>query len=272
MPLGLLAATLALFATQQGVDPQKIIAKVDGIPIKAGEITPSIWEWYAAPVLQDFIVSRVIENEGKRLKISVADAEVAQTVNQQLEQVKAQIPEGKTLDQFLMEQGSPKSKLIFRARIDMLLSKIAAASFKPDEFVNVSTLLIRAKSADLADVSAAIKKANDAYAKLQKGDPWLKVLSEYSSDPSVINTEGRLGWRTYEMFPDATQKELRTLPTRGVTKPVQTTVNSFQIFRIEYRGKDAAPGEQALLKDQVVTNNKKKILDQLMKNAKIERF
>lgn len=271
MPVGLLAAALLLFASPQGPDLQKVIAKVDGQPIKAADIAPSLWEWYAAPVVQDFIISKVIENEARRLKIVASEAEILQTVNAQLEQLKPQIPEGKTLDQYLLEQGSPKSKLIFRARIDSLLSKIASASFKPEDFVNVSTLVIRAKSTDLADVSKAIEKANAAYEKLKKGDPWLRVLGEYSGDPAVLNTEGRLGWRTYEMFPESTQKELKSIKPRQVTKPIQT-VNGFQIFRLEYRGNEAAAGEQALLRDQVVSTNRKKILDQLMKNARIERF
>ncbi len=251
--------------------PDRVIAKVDGKEIRNSDIAPSIWDWYGYQVREDFVIARVIENEAKRLKLSVTDAEVSRMVDVQLDQLKAQVPAGKTLDQFLSEQGSPRTRLLFRARVDYLLTKIAGLSFDPTQYVNVSTLLIRPASQDLADVSKAIEKANKAFEKLSKGDAWLRVLGEYSADPSVINSEGKLGWRTLGTFPDSTQKEFKALKTGKFTKPVQT-VNGFQIFRLNYRGSEAAAGDLAVLRDQVISNNRRKLLEDLIKGARIERF
>ncbi len=247
----------------------KVVAVVDGFPIHASDIEAELWDWHGYEVMQEAIVNRIIDQKAVGAKLTATDAEIQAAYNAQLEQIKANVGASGDVDTALKERGGSRSRVWLGARREVLLAKLLGAQWQAKDFVSVSTLLVQTASAAASDVGAALAKANEAYSRLQKGDPWPTIFAKYNVNPKAPN-DGALGYVQIAKFPEVTQKELPTLKAGQFTKPVQTPYG-FQLFRIEKFGKDASATDMANLKNQFVTAQKRTYLDGLIQSAKITR-
>ena len=247
----------------------KVIAIVDGFPIKASDAERQLWDWHGYEVLQELIVNQIVDAKAAGANLTATDAEIQAAYLNQIETLKPNVPTGSDVDTFMKERGGNRSRLWLGARREVLISKLVLASMHLEDFVSVSTILVRPASEAVAEVTAAISKSNELYAKLQKGESWNALFPKYNADPNIPNN-GLIGYVMLSKFPASTQKELSALKPGQYTKPVQTQFG-FQVFRLEKRAKDDSPGEIAGLKNQYVLTAKRGYIDALVKAAKVTR-
>jgi parvulin-like peptidyl-prolyl isomerase len=248
--------------------PTKVVVTVNGHPITAKEIQAYLWDWDAPQVGQVLTIFELIRQEAEKQGVVASPADVKQKVDAQITQMMASAQAKTSRAQFIKDRHVPVSQIVLGARAQILVDKIAEKSFKPADFVRVETIVVRAKSQAADDLQAAITKGNAAYAALQKGDAWEKVLPAFASDPQTIQNNGEIGWIPVTEFPTPARAELGTLKVGGYTKPVQTP-NGIQIFKLEARGKDVTPAELEQVKQRYVHSAESDIVQKLRQNAKI---
>lgn len=251
--------------------PDAVLAKVGGVPIRAQDLEPYLWDWRAYEAIQDVLTFQMIATEAKRLKIVADPVAVERELNRQLEAAKTRLQPGQTVTQSLLEQGFPKSRLWLRIQTEQLLDKLVLQSFAPKNYVKVSTIIVRVRTGLTTDLADAIRRAEDAHTALKNGEPWGDVLSRYTDDPSTLQNQGLLGWRELSAFPAVVQQEMGLLHPGGITRPAQTS-NGIQIFRVEAFGKTAEGAQLQELKEAFKNGSRQKYLDDLRKRIKTEIF
>lgn len=251
--------------------PNKVLAKVNGAPITFAEAERLAGDWRAWEVVQDLIAYKMLNGEAKKLGVSATAAEVEAELQKQLANYSKNLRQGQTLNQVLRESGFPRSRLWLRVKSQILLDKIVLREFNAAEFVDVSTIMIPAKSEQLSDLQEAIEQAKKASQDLASGVSWDTVLKRFQTDPEVLKTHGHLGWRRLAVFPESIRKDLMSLKEGGATKPAQTS-NGIQIFRVDRWGKDAKGEVLKQLREEHVNASRQPALERIRKSAKIEEF
>jgi len=254
-----------------GPTSDKVIAKVDGVAIKASELESLLWEWRGQEALADLISYQIIKAAAAKDKVLVPDAEVEAALKDQLAQFNPAALNGKTVDQYLLDQGFTKSRLWLRVKTELLLNKMALKDFKPAEYVKVSTILVKTTGPSPKELADASKKADVFYDMLSKGDDWMRVLQLSTQDPRTVESKGLVGWRKLEAFPFEVQQQFAALKAGGITKPKQTS-NGFQIFKLEMAGADAKGADRTEMENIHVQSTKPALASKIRSSAKIERF
>ncbi|HTQ10718.1 MAG TPA: peptidylprolyl isomerase [Fimbriimonadaceae bacterium] len=254
----------------QAPAPSTVVARVNGVDITAKDVEPLLWEWRGADAIQDLVTYQMIKGEADKARVSVSDADVDQEVDVLLGQIgKGQTPE--TVKAALTAQGLTRSRLFLRTKTKLLLDKIVERSFKPNDMVNVSTIVFKPASAKAEDVDAAIKMADSAYKELKGGASWDKVFTEYNAESRAAQAKGLVGWRLISAFPQSIADELKTLKPGQVTQPAQTD-NGIQIFLLNIAGKDATGPQLDQMKQMYLANGEGQLGHKFHDEAKIERF
>lgn len=248
----------------------KTVATVNGEAIKASDVESFLWDWRGYEALQDVVSFKVIEQAAKKASVQVSVAEVDAAMERQLAQMAKNVPAGKTLDETLLEQGYPKSRIYLRIRSELLLDKIVLKELRVAEFVKVSTMIFRASSEQTKDLAEAIKKADAASVELQKGTPWEKVLAESEKDPRTLKSAGMLGWKKLAAFPASVARELLAIKPGQYTQPAQTP-NGIQIFRLEATGIKPSPADLEEMRSAFLSANGPAVLAKIRQEAKIVR-
>lgn len=248
----------------------KVLARVDGVEIKAADVEPFLWDWRGDEALMDLISYQMAKAEAAAKGVKVNEADVEAEVDRQIEAVRSSLQPGQTAEQSLRDEGFPRSRLYLRVASQLFIDGIVLRQFDPKEYVNVSTLVVKPTDEQASSLAAALKKAEDAYGRLQGGEPWETVLASLV-DPAGRPSGGPVGWRPLTAFPDTVRDELKFLPAGKVTKPAQTS-NGIQIFRMDTHGEDAQGVELAQLKATYLTGARQAYAKQLRDRVKIERF
>jgi foldase protein PrsA len=251
--------------------PSQVLAKVNGTEIKASDIQDLLWDLHGTAVLNDVVSYSVIRQEAEKLKLVVTDAEVDIKIDQEIARMGQNLQPGLTPGQILAQNGYTWSRLYINTRSLLLLLKIAFAEFQPSQYVRISTISLKPKTTTDADIAATTKLLQEAYNRLQKGEPWEKVLPEYVTDAEGVRTVGYLGWRNLELFDEAARKDIASLKKGEVSKPIRTQ-NGIQIFRIESQGGDAKPEDIAQMKEELAEELQTKVYVRLRRAYKVERF
>jgi len=250
---------------------ETVLAKVDGVPIKANDVERLLWDWRGYETMQDLITYQLIHARAAKLSIVVTPAEIQKAFDDIVKEQSAHLPAGQDFDTFLRQQHNPKSRLFMQVESNLLLSRIVDKQFNPSEFFKVSTLIFKPKTKNGSDILEAAGKAQDAYNRLVKGEDWSKVMNTSSQDPLLVQNKGLLGWRRLDAFPADTAEELKKLKPGGLTKTVETD-NGIQLFRLEAVGTSVTGTELAELRQLYEQNAKGKLIEGLEKAAKVERF
>ncbi|MCB8933184.1 MAG: peptidyl-prolyl cis-trans isomerase [Fimbriimonadaceae bacterium] len=250
--------------------PSRVLARVDGVEIKASDVEPFLWDWRADEALMDLISYQMAKAEAASKGVQVPEKEIEAEVDRQIEAVRSSLQPGQTPEQSLKDEGFPRSRLYLRVASQLLIDGIVLRQFDPKEYVNVSTIVIKPVDEQASSLSAALKKAEDAYSRLQGGEPWETVLASLA-DPAGRPSGGPVGWRPLSAFPDTVRSELEKLEPGKVTKPAQTS-NGIQIFRMERQGSAAVGVEMDQLKATYLTGARQSYAKQLRDRVKIERF
>jgi parvulin-like peptidyl-prolyl isomerase len=247
-----------------------VVARVNGVEIKAGDVEPLLWDWRGSDAIQDVVTYQVIKSEAQKQRLDVSEADVERSITAFLTDLPQRLQQGMTVEGFLGSQGLTRSRLYVRFRTELLLEKMIERSFNPKSLVKVSTLIFRASNSQTSAVGEAIKQADAAYDRLRKGETWEAVLKSTTTDQNILRSNGMLGWRELTAFPEAAQKELADGKKGDITKPVQTP-NGIQIFRVEASGKTADASELQDMKTTYMNANRNPLLERLKREARIDR-
>jgi hypothetical protein len=250
--------------------PTQGVAKASGKTITAADIEPFLWEWYGKDAIYEAISYVMVTQDAAKKGVVISDTEVEKGIDAEIKKLHAgQAGTPKQAADALDLQGFTRSRLYMRVKETILIDKMVMAGFKPERFVKVSTILVRAKSADAGALSEAITKCQNAYEQLKKGEEWTKVLSTVTSDPKLIKSQGVLGWRLMEVFPDSVKAEIATLRKGGFTRPAQTQFG-LQIFRVDEFGSGAKGEELAQLKNVFLIEERNNYMADLKNRANIK--
>ncbi|MGV3617589.1 MAG: peptidylprolyl isomerase [Fimbriimonas sp.] len=274
----LAAFLVSLIATLQGPlpdsvlpkapTPDKVVAKVNGVEIKASDVEALLWDWRGHEVTQDLITYQLILGEAKRLKVEVKPTEIERSFEERLAEYRKGVPPGSDLEESLRGQGFPKSRLYLRVHTDLLVNRIAMLDFRPDDYVRVSTSAYRPAP---EKPQTPIQRAGAAHQRLVKGEPWLAIVKSSDLDEVAKEAAGHLGWRALAAFPETARPEIRALKSGGFTKPVALPDGSVQLFRVEMRGMEAKDDEARELQESFLARARQQLLQRLRSEAKIER-
>lgn len=248
----------------------RVLARVDGVEIRASDVAPFLWEWRSDEILTDLISYQMAKAEAAAKGVKVTQEAIEAEVDLQIDQVRSSLQPGQTAEQSLSDQGFPRSRLYLRVVTQLLIDGIVMRQFDPKEYVSVSTIVIKPVDEQAASLSIALKKAEDAYSRLQGGEAWETVLASFA-DPTGKPSGGPVGWRPLTAFPDTIRAELQTLGPGKVTKPAQTS-NGIQIFRLDRPGSAAQGLELDQLKATYVQGARQSYAKQLRERVKIERL
>lgn len=249
----------------------KVLAKVNGAPITAGDVEDFLWQWRGQEATSDLIGMKVMMAAAAKAKVTVTDKEIEDAMQTQIANLTPQVTKGLSPDDFMLSMGFTRSRSWIRIKTELLLNKLAALDFKPAQYIKVSTIVIKPEGPTTAALSNAAKKADLFYDKLIKGESWESVLQLSSTIQGVIDSKGSVGWRTIDAFPQEVRSEFNQVKVGGYTKPVQTQ-NGFQIFRIDMFGKDAKEADLKEAVDIHVLSNRPATLQKVQSENKVERF
>ncbi len=251
--------------------PAKVLAAVDGVPIKAADIEPLLWDWRGYEALQDVLSYRLAVRAAEKAMVSVPEEEVDSMLKRQLEQVSRQAPNARSMDDWLRQQGFPQSRLRMRVKSELLLNKIALLEFKPENYAKLSALTFHPESEMTPALEGAIKRADDAYAKLKAGTAWDIVLAGSESNAAILKARGSIGWQNLSSLPASVVKELASIKPGEYTRPAQTS-QGIQVFKLDQRGSDAKDTDLESLKTSFLQATVPGLANKLRATMKIERF
>jgi len=250
---------------------EKVLAKVNGLPITAGEVEDFLWQWRGQEATADLITLRVMQAAAAKAKISVTDQEIEDTMQAQIANLTPGVTGGLSPEDYMLNMGFTKSRSWIRIKSELLLNKLAALDFKATDYIKVSTIIVKPESVSSASLSNAAKKADLFYDKLIKGESWDSVLQLSTTVQAQIDAKGIVGWRKIDAFPQEVRNEFAQAKVGGYTKPVQTQ-NGFQIFRIDMFGKDAKGADLKEAIDIHALSNRATVLRKIQSENKVERF
>ncbi len=243
------------------------VGKSGAQAVTASQVEPYLWEWFGKDAVEDVLSYIVISQAAGQRGIIVSDADVEKQVDQTIKALQGnQAGTIEDATNTLRSQGFPRSRLFMRAKATLLLDRIILADFHVDDYVKVSTILVRVDTADAAAVSKAIDQCQDAYKKLTSGTDWDTVLKSVTTDQHLLSTKGALGWRALSLFPENVVREINTLPNGAYTHPAMTQFG-VQIFRIDAHGGDAKGDELLSLKNQFIAAGRPKYIKDLKERA-----
>lgn len=249
--------------------PNQTVETVNGQAITSKELEPFLWDWYGSQVEQVIATLTVIDQAASQHKVAVTEKEIEDDAQKTYKQTMMRAPSGQDPNKWMKDHGAPISAFRYRARMELLLEKLAMLDFKPELYVKVSRLVIQPKDETTAGVKAAATAADEAEVALQKGEPWASVVARNSTNPQTAANHGELGWLPIAAFPQEVQQQFATMKLNTYTKPVSLQ-GAWQIFLLEVRGKDASPQEIAELKQTNLHQLVQDELSKLQKAAKIE--
>jgi hypothetical protein len=251
-------------------DKDQVLVKVNGQEIRASDIAALLWDVKADEILNEVTYFQLARAEADKLGIFLTGKEIDDGVQRELDAMKANLAPGQTLEQAMVSSGQTRARLYLAVKTSLLLTKIAFAEFDPKLYVKVSTIIIKPASNSATDLASAIKIAQGAYDRLQKGDAWEAVVDDVVTDEAGRESRGRLGWRLLSAFPDDVRSEIGLLKANQFSKPAQIQ-NGIQFFRIDKFGKDLAKEDLDQMRIEMTEALRLQAVTKIRRTMTIER-
>jgi peptidyl-prolyl cis-trans isomerase C len=264
--------------------------------IEAGSpVPPDRRDEVVRRALDQLVTYTVLQQEARKQKISVTDAEV----DERFKSLRAQFPTEEAFNQALADRKMTSDRLRADARHQLLIGKMMEAQvagvpqatddearafydknpdkFKTPDAVRASHILLMAdEKADPATKQAVRAKIDALLVRVKKGEDFAALAKEHSQDPTSAVRGGDLnyfGWG--RMVPAFEQAAFALAP--GQTSDVVTTPFGYHIIKVtDRKAAGTTPFEQVSerIKQFLVEQRKQQhadaFIDQLKKKAKIE--
>jgi hypothetical protein len=233
--------------------PNQTVATVNGVAVTAGDIEPMLWQVSRRSLEHDFVDYLIVKGAADAAKVVVSDTEVNARMTKFLDQMRATLTPGQTLESMLQAKEFSDARLFLRVKTQVLLEKIQLQSFHPKDWVKVSTMIFETPGKKPDVMKAAAYKATQFYGKLTNGGSWDQLFAQVTTDPNALKGKGALGWHSLDVFPQSARDQLTQLKLGGITRPVETA-NAIQIFRLDGIGAEASGSELEALKQSYLAS------------------
>ncbi|HEY3782061.1 MAG TPA: peptidylprolyl isomerase [Fimbriimonadaceae bacterium] len=245
-----------------------VLATVNGVPVRGGDVEPMVWQIYHEAIEQEYIDYVTVKLAADKANVAVTDDEAKKQLAVVLEGVKNSLPAGVTITQSLSQQGFSDSRLLVRIRTQLLLEKIEMLQFHQADWVRVSALVYPTPGGKPDIMKSAGNSALSDYDKLLKGASWDALLAHLTTKPDVLKRKGAVGWRAFNDFPALVRDQLQKIKIGEYTHPEQTR-SGIEIFRLDQVGPKAAGDDFADLRTTFLENMRKETIGRIKAETKV---
>ncbi len=186
-------------------------------------------EDYQEKIMDSLINRRIIEAQAKKYAIKVSNEEIDTQLEQEMEQFGGkEKAEEVLLDLYDYKLKDIKELIYVKMLEDRLREKVPVK-------VHAMHILIQLdEKADSKKTKQAQAKADDIYAKIDKGEDFAELAKKYSEDTTTKDQGGDLGFFEKGQFVEEFEKITFDLKEGKVAKPVRTKYG-FHIIKVEER-------------------------------------
>lgn len=186
-------------------------------------------EDYKNKIMDSLTNRRIIESQAKKYGIKVSNEEIDTQLEQEMEQFGGEEKaEEVLLDLYDYKIRDIKELIYVKMLEDRLREKVPVK-------VHATHILIQLdENADDKKVQEAQTKADDIYAKIEKGEDFAELAKEYSGDTTTKEQGGDLGFFEKGQFVEKFEQIAFNLKAGEVAKPVRTKYG-FHIIKVEER-------------------------------------
>jgi foldase protein PrsA len=211
-----------------------------------------------------------IEGEAKAEGITVTPAEVQKSFDTQKKQ---NFPKDADYQKFLKTSGQTNDDIMLRVRLDLLSQKIRDKAIKGKDQISDAQIqrfydknkarFTQPETRDLQIVltktQAAAKKAKKA---LDSGQPWPKVVKQYSVDQSSKANGGKLPGQAKGTLEKTLDAAVFAAPKNLILGPVQTQFGwyVFRVTNIHKEKVQSLASAKTTIKQTLVSQNQQKAL------------
>ncbi|MCG2712821.1 MAG: SurA N-terminal domain-containing protein [Candidatus Omnitrophica bacterium] len=198
-----------------------------------------------ADILEQIIEDKLILHEAKRRELTVDEKEVDKLI----EDLKQDFSSWEEFEQVLKNQNTSLTELRKRYREQLLIKKAVGKAiiskiiispgevadyyeahkndFKIPEQIHLRSIFLNVNNNE----EEIQKKADDIYAQLEKGTPFVELVEKYSEAPNVVDA-GDMGFIKRGSLRAEIENTVFTLKTGAYSKPLKTPAG-YYIFKIE---------------------------------------
>jgi peptidyl-prolyl cis-trans isomerase C len=255
-------ASSAMSGPSGAADTSAVVAKVDGVAIRQSEVDSFVRDigdragQIPPAELQGRVVDRLIDVKLANAKAAAEKLTEDPAVTQRL-----RLGEMTTIADSYLERAA-KARIndtVLKAKYDELVKQVT-----PVEEVHARHILLKTEA-----------DAKDVIKQLDKGADFEKLAKEKSTDPGSGASGGDLGFFTKDkMVPEFADAAFKLEAGKYTATPVHSQYGWHVIQMIEKRSQPVPSFDQVKpqLTGLVLQDEERKVVDDLHKNAKIEKF
>lgn len=241
-----LAIVFLVVGAALGQTSQTPVVQVGSKTITWGDVAQRAAEKFGAQVVDELVAESLIDQAAAAKGITVTDAEI----DKRIEEMKANIPAGTTLEEALKASGVTKLMLKHNVKTTISVEKVLAIKVTPEEAktyfeTNKKQFDQPARAKMSAIVVSDEPAAQAAYARLKKGESFGAVSAEVSKYDELKSSHGQIGWITKGSGADPKVEEVAfSTKLRTYSEPFKSG-GDYYILYVE----EEVPGKEATLAD-----------------------
>jgi foldase protein PrsA len=215
-----------------------------------------------------------IEGEAKEQGVSVTDAEVKKSFDQQKKQ---SFPKEADYQKFLKDNGQTEQDILERVKLDLLSNKIRDKVIKGKDKVSDAQIkdfydknkdrFAQPERRDLRIVLTKTEaKANQAKAALDSGQSWKTVAKKYSIDEASKAQGGKLPAQAKGTLEKALDQGVFSAKKGDITGPVKTQFGwyVFEVDKITKASQQSLEQAKETIRQTLQSQNQQKALDKFV--------
>jgi foldase protein PrsA len=222
-------------------------------------------------VVQLLISYEWIQGEAEEQDVSVTDAEVKKSFD---EQKKQSFPKEADYKKFLEDYGQTEEDLMLRVRVELLSNKIREKVIKGKDKVSDAQIrdfyeknkerFAQPERRDLRVVLTKSKaRANQAMAALESGESWKSVAKQYSIDEASKSQGGKLPAQAEGTLEPALDKAVFAAKKGQIEGPVKTQFGhyAFEVTKVQAASQQSLDQAKETIRQTLVSQNQQKALE-----------
>jgi foldase protein PrsA len=273
----MLLTSLTLNAGQKS----DIVAKVDKIEITRQELINKMSVSYFSKTLEELIEEKLLLNWAEKNKIKVEKKEIEDFLKQIKSRFNSEDEFKNELKRMNITEEEYKKMIENTLTANKALEKILNINITDEDlkkyYENNKNQFKIPKALKLRQIYLNTEQeANDVYLALEAGADFKKLAALKSADPVLKEKEGDIGFISKGMLLPELEKEIFLLEVGKYTKPLKTG-NGYSIIKVEeIREEKELSFEEIkdklreVLKSNIISANRRNVIENLKSQAKIE--
>jgi foldase protein PrsA len=227
-------------------------------------------------VLQLLISFKWIDGEAKAMNVSVTDAEVTKSFN---DQKKQSFPKDADYQKFLKTSGQSQNDIMQRVRLDLLSNKIRDKVIKGKDTVTDAQIQdfynknkARFAQPEKRDLQVVLTKdqktAQTAYDQLKAGGSWKTIAKKYSIDDTSKANSGKLPAQAKGTLDKQLDDAVFSADKNKLLGPIKTQYGYyvFRVTGITPASQQTLDQAKATIKQTLQSQDQQKALDAFVKD------